>query len=375
MLDVFQLLQYQLLFRAFLAISGIIYFLQKYVLLLVLFSRVFYIFNGTGLSLSKLTFNIFIILFTITPILLVLSVILAPYFSGTIIYILVVAIFIILLNVGFIISLVLLLLYKLYAVYKLMTHQLEKYQLISVISKTTLLATFNIIFSVLGPISIIIAVSSSHTKTQFYSYIISGFTIPFEIILNLICITLSFRYFNNIYKHICKFCDHCFKITWYKMLNSDIPEIKRIEQAQTSMDSPRFVAQASNGLILINTPITSSAKTPITPITPMTLTGDTSTIVTTTTTDTNTMCQYPSTRVSAILHPYLTSNTNQDPICINADIVDKDRDINNNDDDDDDGFVIIADDNDNDNQKICNEDDFVIYKDDEEMKDDQDGNK
>eukprot|EP01084_Bolivina_argentea_P219231 371886_1 len=250
LIDICNIQPYTKSITLLLIISCITYLLQKYLLLIVLFCRSYYVFNGTGLEISTKLIRIFTIMFIITPFVLVLcSIITIVYLSKQ--TSLIIGIFIMLLIVFEIVALIVLIIQKLYTIYKLMTHSSERNQLIKLITKTTLLMSISVITSIIGPILIFIRFDNIQI------YIISGVVISIETFINLICITLSFTCFNKYYVRYCNFGDNFCKLFWYNILQLDTEEICKMEEEEQNEcpeNEPQLIAMMSGGIIIRHIP-------------------------------------------------------------------------------------------------------------------------
>ena len=211
---------YKLLIYSF----GIIYWLQKYTLLIVLFIRLKFVFNPTPLAITDYTLKLFITLFIITPILLISLSLFVIMYNDFIIeehdnntnYLYVfLGIFVVLYNIFLILCVLSLFIYKLIQVYRI------EYDMsfIQVIAKITIIAAISIIVAFIGPFCIILRYTLLlHNE---YMFIITDYIISIEIFINFLCVIISYKYFKKYYEIFCCCIISLCHSFWFNTLYDD----------------------------------------------------------------------------------------------------------------------------------------------------------
>ena len=178
------------------------YGIQHYLLLIALAVRLYFIFKKTPMELSKIQIKIFIIFSSLIFISCILIPLLFKILNNKIFIISMIILIIIIIS-----AMIILILSFIFKLHKL--HEIgdkEDQSIISLINKTTLLASISIISNILAPISVIIRYKYNLNFINF----ISNSLVTLDIYTNFSCIVLSYTLYDPLYKIICK-CSKCRK--------------------------------------------------------------------------------------------------------------------------------------------------------------------
>ena len=202
--------------NAFAFISNIwsqLYVLQLFLLLAILFARLYYPFKGTAFGLSTLTIKTYCILYTIAALLLVAGAIAYSNFYNTFIGLLILGLAWLMMIIVMM-TLVILFIYKLMQVYKSIDGDTE---LIATITKTSLLCFISISSSLFLAIAGIITPSTGSVHVN----LIVGLFTTNDMFTNFWCVVLGFKRYHQWYLQGCKCCDSKCRSCWYKCAGKD----------------------------------------------------------------------------------------------------------------------------------------------------------
>ena len=203
---------HQKIYHAFEPPVTVSYAIQFYLLLLLLFIRLYNVFKGTMYALSQITVKIFCIMYILLP---PLGVTAALFFvlqiSGG--FILTMIAFLIVITL--IISLMIMYIRKLLRIYRsvAITDCPDTDELIITITKTTILTLLSLSVTFVTPIVII-----SDTQAAIGNVVTS--TMLLDIYTNFLCITLSYSFFFGMYMKICGCMHRICKKMWYVFAGS-----------------------------------------------------------------------------------------------------------------------------------------------------------
>eukprot|EP01084_Bolivina_argentea_P284279 487163_1 len=209
------------------AISGVIgdisYGLQFLLLLLLLFFRLFYVFDNTSNALSRITISCFCILYIGLLLAIIITVLALAAFRniiytiyGTILFALVG-----ILGLTLTIWLIGLFIYKLIMVFKNTASTAQHQKMVSTVTKQFILALMAVISFVLFIIS---AGIQSYINDQIHMVFIIGLLVAFDLCANFFAIVLGFGYFKRYYYALCGKCDTKFYHLCEKIVQKKIKE-------------------------------------------------------------------------------------------------------------------------------------------------------
>ena len=194
-------------------IGPILYALQVFALCMVLFARLYVVFNNSVFQLSKCTLFLVSSLFIIIPILIILSFTVLPsliawYMTGFIMFIAV--LYCIWITSSFI--------YKLFKVYK-NSNPMNDDALLSIITKNTILTLYSISATLLSIIFVLIVASIANTSP--YIRYIYDFAFLFDVYTNFCCVMMSYKLFDGYYRRLCECCDLKCKSWCFHLVGKD----------------------------------------------------------------------------------------------------------------------------------------------------------
>lgn len=213
---------YQMIFPVF----ALLYSIQFCLLLILLFIRLYFVFNKTCLQLSNKTIISYCLIYIVMFFVLFAAAIFQSV-NPEIANVMVVMAFLLILIL--IVSIIGLFIYKIIQVYKSMGNDQE---LIGIITKATILTFVSIFITCLSPISIIAfnKYESIHVRSMTTLIIIA------DLYSNFICIVLEYDYFNGYYHKLCSCMDIKCRKLWNRMVGvSD--ETKAIEISKEDVGS------------------------------------------------------------------------------------------------------------------------------------------
>eukprot|EP01084_Bolivina_argentea_P096929 174236_1 len=207
----------------------ILYVLHYYLLLLILFLRLYYSFSGTGYDLSKFAVRTYTIMYIIQPISLLVSTLL--YGSDKYKNIgLALTVLSGLLLIALMISVTLLYVLKLIQIYKLSKG--DEY-FMKLITKTTILTVITITFTFLMLIPFILV-----NKFNGYTYWIFELWLIVDIYINCIAIIITYKFTQKYYLKICGCCQiKCRTLCMKIVHNDEINVVKNINITNTTDDA------------------------------------------------------------------------------------------------------------------------------------------
>ena len=215
--------------------------MHYYMLLLILFIRVYFAFQGSMFALTKCTVKTYIVIYIIEPILFIL---------GGFMYIIVdspIGLMLIAVAVVFILSLIIsivaLYVQKLIQVYKLSKGD-EHYM--SIITKTTILTMMSVIVTCFGYIPFFMV-----NYLNGYTYWIMELSLLIDIYTNYICVVVGYPVFATLYNKLCggldlKCRNCCGKLAGIDVNESNIAKNIQISQANSSSPGARSTSPESS---------------------------------------------------------------------------------------------------------------------------------
>ena len=138
-------------------------------------------------------------------------------------YMVIIALMFILLII-LIISLLILFIVKLINVYTRLSNDDE---LISAITKTTILTLASVSFTFIVPIAIIFV---NTIQNETVSVLIGSIVSSLDMFTNFLCVMLSFNYFDNLYLMICGRMHNLCKLCWYRIVGNTDDVINKTHQ-------------------------------------------------------------------------------------------------------------------------------------------------
>eukprot|EP01084_Bolivina_argentea_P078149 141784_1 len=193
-------------------IFSLFYGLQFYLLLLIMFLRLYYVFHNSPLKLSKITTYSYILIYILLPILIIFT--LSLGLNHTLFVTFVTISFV--LFVILILSIIILFIAKLVRVYKYCANDEE---LMDAVTKTTILTLVSILVTLLIPTHSLLREPFDFEYGSWFYFLGNVFTI-LDIFTNFLCIVMSYKYFDSYYYYICgcldtqckSLCSLCFGI-------------------------------------------------------------------------------------------------------------------------------------------------------------------
>lgn len=186
-------------------INNVLYWIQTYGLWLILFLRLFYVFNKSVYALSCCTLIIYGFILTVFPIGVIASFL--PIWPSndasnpeTLLFNVISTLYTS--SMLFCVSITILFLYKLRKVYKNVTDAKSNHDFISITTRNTILSSISVLFTAFA-----VSAVASATRGRILLIIISDFMFLFDIYSNIICTLLTYTIFEKEYNKYCKCLD------------------------------------------------------------------------------------------------------------------------------------------------------------------------
>eukprot|EP01084_Bolivina_argentea_P269138 457333_1 len=181
------------------------YTLQTYLLWLILFFRLYFVFEGSVYELSRLSYNILRFILILMPILVFF--LFLPIWTDTALLILTFMCFIA--SMTFCILITTIFVYKLFLFYKKFESNTDVNDkdniFLSTITKNTILTIISISSTVLNAILFVI---TWYNHLIVFLIYMRGFTFLFDVYTNFVCILFTYKWFDLYYIKCCGFMDN-----------------------------------------------------------------------------------------------------------------------------------------------------------------------
>ena len=204
------------IYNVFINALSLLYVLQTMLLLWILFARLYFVFDDTTFALSSVTIKLYLVSYALF---IIASIVTAIVYSNCReLYIIpIIMILLLIMFIFILIALVSLFIYKLAQVHKSVDAQNSNSTLIEVITKTSVLATFSILSTLLLIAGFIWkrSIDSPHTSALFALLTI------FDTTANFWCVILNNRSFNDWYLKLCGRCNSQCIVCWNKIVEKE----------------------------------------------------------------------------------------------------------------------------------------------------------
>eukprot|EP01083_Nonionella_stella_P162731 534467_1 len=216
------------------ASTAALYALQNYLMLLNLYLRLYFVFKTSMWAISKHTTLCFISIF-ILLLICCIAMVLLPTVRHTFVWRLLIVFFVVIVSTLYI-SLVTLLVHKLYKAHSPM-HSTDD-SLLPMIHKNTLLAIVSVVCTCLGPVSVVIRFRADIMWMTF----LSNCLVSIDIYIKLCCVMLSYSFYQWHYQKACG----CIESVCCKRSITEHPEVhSHMEYKRSDAEHPELPVEVT----------------------------------------------------------------------------------------------------------------------------------